>query len=68
MILGIVMKKIDKKYVIELSKKKNEPDWMRDFRLNSLEVFNNLDNPNFGPKLNIDFDKIIYYKENSKQI
>lgn len=59
------MQKIDKKYVIDLSKKKNEPDWMLEFRLKSLEKFNELDNPNFGPKLDIDFDKIIYYKENS---
>lgn len=62
------MTKIDKKYVIELSKKKNEPEWMLDFRLNSLEVFNNLTDPNFGPKFNIDFDKIIYYKENKNKM
>ncbi len=58
------MKKIDKKYVIELSKKKNEPKWMLDFRLNSLKVFNDFENPDFGPELNIDFDKIVYYKDN----
>lgn len=57
------MQKIDKKYVIDLSKKKNEPDWMLEFRLKSLEKFNELDNPNFGPELNIDFDKITYYKD-----
>lgn len=62
------MKKIDKKYVIDLSKKKNEPEWMLRFRLNSLETFNNLSNPNFGPKLEIDFDKIIYYKENKNKM
>ncbi len=42
------MKKIDKKYVIELSKKKNEPKWMLDFRLNSLKVFNDFENPDFA--------------------
>lgn len=62
------MKKIDKKYVIEISKKKQEPDWMLDFRLKSLEKFNELDNPHFGPKLNINFDQIIYYKENKNQM
>lgn len=56
------MNKIDKSYVIELSEKKNEPKWMLDFRLNSLNVFNDFANPNFGPKFDIDFDKIIYYK------
>lgn len=62
------MKKIDKKYVIELSKKKNEPKWMLDFRLNSLDVFNGFENPNFGPKLDIDFDKIVYYKDNKNKM
>ena len=62
------MKKIDKKYVIELSKKKNEPKWMLDFRLNSLKVFNDFENPDFGPELNIDFDKIVYYKDNKNKM
>ncbi|MBE6154460.1 MAG: Fe-S cluster assembly protein SufB [Firmicutes bacterium] len=62
------MKKIDKKFVIDLSNKKNEPSWMLDFRLYSLKKFNELDNPNFGPKLNIDFDKIVYYKENKNKM
>ncbi len=62
------MKKIDEKYVIELSQKKNEPSWMLDFRLKSLEAFHNLPEPNFGPKFTIDFDKIIYYKENKDKM
>ena len=36
---------------------------MLDFRLKALEAFNDFDNPNFGPKLNIDFAKITYYKD-----
>lgn len=62
------MKKIDRKYVIELSKKKNEPKWMLDFRLNSLDAFNDFENPNFGPELDIDFDKIVYYKDNKNKM
>ena len=62
------MKKIDKKYVIELSKKKNEPKWMLDFRLNSLNTFNDFENPNFGPKFDINFDKIVYYKDNKNKM
>jgi len=62
------MIKIDKKFVIDLSNKKNEPSWMLGFRVSSLEKFNELDNPNFGPKLDIDFDKIIYYKENKDKM
>ena len=62
------MKKIDKKFVIELSEKKHEPAWMLDFRLHALDKFNELDNPNFGPKLDIDFDSIVYYKENKNKM
>ena len=62
------MKKIDKKYVINLSKKKNEPEWMLNFRLKSLDAFHNLDKPKFGPKLDIDFQKIVYYKENKNKM
>lgn len=62
------MKKTLKDYVTTLSKKKNEPKWMLDFRLTALEAFKTLDNPNFGPKFNIDFNKIIYYKENADKM
>lgn len=62
------MKKLDKKFVIDLSNKKHEPSWMLNFRLQALEKFNELDNPNFGPKLDIDFDKIVYYKENKNKM
>ena len=45
-----------------ISSKKNEPEWMLEFRLNSLKKFFELDNPTFGPELDIDFDNINYYK------
>lgn len=57
------MKKLDEKFIIELSKKKNEPEWMREFRLKSFKKFQELDNPNFGPKIDLDLDKILYYKD-----
>ncbi len=62
------MQKIDKKYVIELSNKKKEDKKMLDFRLQALSKFNELDNPSFGPKLNIDFHKITYYKDNKTKL
>ena len=46
----------------EISKIKKEPKWMLDFRLKSLEKFLELNNPNFGPELKIDFNDINYYK------
>jgi Fe-S cluster assembly protein SufB len=48
--------------VIEISKIKNEPEWMRDFRVNSYREFIKKELPSFGPKIDIDFDDITYYK------
>ena len=56
-------KKLSKEFIISLSKSKGEPEWMLDFRLKSYQAFLRLDNPLFGPKLDIDFDKINYYKK-----
>ncbi len=55
-------KELNEQFVIDLSKKKNEPEWMLEFRLKSFKKFKELDQPNFGPKLDIDFDNITYYK------
>ena len=55
-------KKLTKDFIINLSKKKNEPKWMLDFRLKSFECFEQMKDPNFGPELNIDYDNILYYK------
>lgn len=56
-------KGISKSKVIEISKIKNEPKWMREFRINSYEKFKELPNPSFGPELKINFDDITYYKK-----
>jgi Fe-S cluster assembly protein SufB len=55
-------KELNEQFVIDLSKKKNEPEWMLEFRLKSFKKFKELDQPSFGPKLDIDFDNITYYK------
>ena len=47
----------------KISNIKKEPEWMLEFRLNSLKKFNELDMPKFGPKLDIDFSSINYYKK-----
>ncbi len=50
-----------------ISKQKNEPEWMLDFRLKAYESFKKLDNPNWGPDLShIDFDEYTYYIKSSK--
>ncbi len=53
---------LSKEFIINLSKSKNEPKWMLDFRLKSYEKFLELDNPKFGPIIDFDFDEILYYK------
>lgn len=59
----IIMKeKLTEDFIINLSKKKNEPEWMLEFRLKSFKKFEELENPNFGPELNIDYDNFLYYK------
>ena len=55
--------KLSKEFIINLSKNKKEPEWMLNFRLSSYEKFLELDNPSFGPKLDINFDDIYYYKK-----
>ena len=57
------MKKLDEQFIIDLSKKKNEPKWMRDFRLESFRMYQKLDNPDFGPDIDLDLDSILYYKD-----
>ena len=61
-------KELNEKFIRELSKKKNEPEWMLEFRLNSYKKFLELDNPDFGPKIDIDFSKINYYKSDVDKI
>jgi Fe-S cluster assembly protein SufB len=61
-------KKLSKEFIIELSKSKQEPQWMLDFRLKAYDVFLNMSEPNFGPDLKIDFDKICYYKKENKEM
>ena len=61
-------KKLDEEFVINLSKKKEEPKWMLDFRLKSYNSFKKMDLPDFGPKLDLDFDKINYYKSDQKKL
>ncbi len=54
---------LDENKIKEISKLKKEPKWMTDFRLKAYKAFKEIPNPNFGPELTIDFDKINYYKK-----
>lgn len=57
---------LNEEFVINLSQNKNEPKWMQEFRVLAFHKFLELENPAFGPTLNIDFNKIKYYKGNFK--
>jgi len=55
-------KGLSRKVVEEISTMKNEPGWMTDFRLRSLEIFNAKPMPNWGGDLgDLDFNNITYY-------
>lgn len=59
---------LNKRVVSEISKTKNEPDWMRDFRLASYATFKKKKLPKWGAELgSIDFKKITYYLKATKE-
>lgn len=48
--------------VREISKEKNEPEWMLDYRLKALDIYNKKVNPVWGPDLSeVDMDEIVTY-------
>lgn len=48
--------------VRDISQRKNDPEWMTEFRLKSLEVYNSLDLPTWGPSLEeLHMDDIVTY-------
>lgn len=54
--------------VREISKRKQEPDWMLDYRLRAYDHFTKRAMPTWGADLSeIDFDNITYYKTVSNQ-
>ena len=54
--------------VVSISKMKNEPQWMLDFRLRSYDIFMKKPMPNWGGDLSkIDFQNIYYYTKASEK-
>ncbi len=46
----------------EISKEKNDPDWMLEFRLRSLDIFNRTEMPVWGPSIEgLNVDNIVAY-------
>ncbi len=54
-------KGIDRDIVCQISEMKNEPGWMLDFRLKSLEIFYAKPMPEWGGHIGVDFQDIFYY-------
>lgn len=53
---------LDRSVVEQISGMKNEPEWMREYRLRSLEIFLSKKMPTWGADLStINFDDIYYY-------
>lgn len=61
-------KGISEEVIREISGRKNEPEWMLDFRLKSFRYFESRPMPKWGADLSeIDFDDITYYKKSSNK-
>ena len=57
-------KGLTEEIVRKISEKKNEPQWMLEYRLNALEVFNSKPVPTWGPDLSdLDINDIVHYLE-----
>lgn len=57
--------------VLQISEEKKDPEWMRDFRLKCLEIYNRMEMPNWGPSIEgLNMDNIVTYvkpKDNKMQ-
>lgn len=60
--------KLTKEDIKQISSIKEEPSWMLEFRLKAFEYFQKAEEPAFGPKLNIDYDSINYYKKREEEL
>lgn len=59
---------IDSSKIRMISNYKNEDDWVTNYRLESYKKFKEISMPDFGPQYDIDFNKIIYYKNDSDNL
>jgi len=69
MYVHLSKKGLTKETVTEISKMKNEPQWMLDFRLRSFAIFMKKPMPTWGGDLSvIDFQNIYYYAKASDKV
>jgi len=57
-----IKKGLTPEIIKEISKQKNDPEWMKEFRLKALEVYEKLELPTWGPDLSeLNMDEIATY-------
>ncbi len=57
-----IKKGLTPEIIEEIAKQKKDPDWMKEFRLKALEVYNKLELPTWGPDLSeLNMDEIATY-------
>ena len=54
-------KGLDAEIVSQISDMKNEPQWMREFRLKAFEIFESKPTPKWGGDVHLNFQDIYYY-------
>ncbi len=58
-----------KEIIKKISKEKDEPEWMLEFRLKAYDIFLEKELPKWGPDLSeLDFDDFLYFVKNRNQV
>ena len=57
-----IQKGLTKEIIEEISEQKKDPDWMKEFRMKALEVYEKLELPTWGPDISeLDMNEIATY-------
>ncbi|WP_026656242.1 MULTISPECIES: Fe-S cluster assembly protein SufB [Butyrivibrio] len=60
---------LDEETVLKVSAEKNDPEWMRDFRLKCLKIYNEMEMPKWGPSIEgLDMDRITSYVRHKSEM
>ena len=60
---------LDEETVLKVSAEKNDPEWMRDFRLKCLKIYNEMEMPKWGPGIEgLDMDRITSYVRHKSEM
>ena len=53
---------LDESIVAKISEEKNDPEWMKEWRLKCLRLYNQINEPEWGPDIkDLDIQKIVTY-------